>query len=162
VIAITNPLDCLKQRWQRSRTSQKFPAFVSEILRTEGLFRGLWLHGLATNCLACALSVGCRMGLYPHSAGCTLPLSHRLSRCHVCIWSCRWSTSSGSRVSQPHGAPEAMFHSCTATSPIVSPLRARAPPRAALADASTVNMERFVELCSGFKKKQKNTTTIRF
>jgi hypothetical protein len=65
VIAITNPLDCLKQRWQLSRTSQKFPAFVSEILRTEGLFCGLWLHGLATNCLACTLSVGCRMGLYP-------------------------------------------------------------------------------------------------
>ena len=66
VIAITNPLDCLKQRWQLSSTSsQKFPAFVSEILRTEGLFRGLWLHGLATNCLACTLSVGCRMGLYP-------------------------------------------------------------------------------------------------
>jgi hypothetical protein len=65
VIAITNPLDCLKQRWQISHSSQRFPSFVRDILQREGLLRGLWLHGLATNCLACSLSVGCRMGLYP-------------------------------------------------------------------------------------------------
>jgi hypothetical protein len=65
VIAITNPLDCLKQRWQISRSPQTFLSFTSDILRCEGLFRGLWLHGLATNCIACTVSVGCRMGLYP-------------------------------------------------------------------------------------------------
>ena len=65
VIALTNPLDCLKQRWQLSRSPQKFPSFVADIFRAEGLFRGLWVHGLATNCLACSISVGCRIGLYP-------------------------------------------------------------------------------------------------
>jgi hypothetical protein len=65
VIAITNPLDCLKQRWQLIRSPQTFPSFVSDILRSEGLLRGLWRHGLATNCLACTVSVGCRIGLYP-------------------------------------------------------------------------------------------------
>jgi hypothetical protein len=65
VIALTNPLDCLKQRWQLNRSPQKFPSFVADILRSEGVFRGLWLHGLATNCLACTISVGCRIGLYP-------------------------------------------------------------------------------------------------
>jgi hypothetical protein len=65
VIAITNPLDCLKQRWQISRSPQTFLSFTSDILRCEGLFRGLWLHGLATNCIACTVSVGCRIGLYP-------------------------------------------------------------------------------------------------
>jgi hypothetical protein len=65
VIAITNPLDCLKQRWQLNRSPQTFPSFVSDILRSEGLLRGLWQHGLATNCLACTISVGCRIGLYP-------------------------------------------------------------------------------------------------
>jgi hypothetical protein len=65
VIAITNPLDCLKQRWQLNRSPHSFPSFVSDILRCEGLIRGLWVHGLATNCLACTISVGCRIGLYP-------------------------------------------------------------------------------------------------
>jgi hypothetical protein len=65
VIAITNPLDCLKQRWQISLSSQRFPSFVRDILQTEGLLRGLWQQGLATNCIACTVSVGCRMGLYP-------------------------------------------------------------------------------------------------
>ncbi len=65
VIAVTNPLDCLKQRWQISRSPQTFTSFTFEILRSEGLFRGLWQHGLATNCLACTISVGCRIGVYP-------------------------------------------------------------------------------------------------
>jgi hypothetical protein len=65
VIAVTNPLDCLKQRWQIRRSPQTFTSFTFEILRIEGLFRGLWQHGLATNCLACTISVGCRIGVYP-------------------------------------------------------------------------------------------------
>jgi hypothetical protein len=65
VIAVTNPLDCLKQRWQVSRSPQTFTVFTLEILRIEGLFRGLWQHGLVTNCLACTMSVGCRIGVYP-------------------------------------------------------------------------------------------------
>ena len=65
VIGLTNPLDCLKQRWQVARTALPSFAFVKEIVATEGLFRGLWRPGLVTNCLACTISVGTRIGLYP-------------------------------------------------------------------------------------------------
>tara|TARA_B110001452_G_scaffold193945_1_gene163922 strand:- start:526 stop:1434 length:909 start_codon:yes stop_codon:yes gene_type:complete len=67
VIAITNPLDCLKQRWQVAQTSTRTPllAFAQEIVRAEGAWRGLWYPGLLSNCLACTISVGTRIGLYP-------------------------------------------------------------------------------------------------
>lgn len=66
VIAITNPLDCLKQRWQVAQTTTRTPvAFALEIVQAEGAWRGLWYPGLLSNCLACTISVGTRIGLYP-------------------------------------------------------------------------------------------------
>ena len=66
VIAITNPLDCLKQRWQVAQTSTGTPlSFAREIVRAEGVWCGLWYPGLLSNCLACTMSVGTRIGLYP-------------------------------------------------------------------------------------------------
>ena len=65
VIAITNPLDCLKQRWQVSQASGSILGFTRDLIRAEGLFRGLWLPGMFTNCMACTISVGTRIGLYP-------------------------------------------------------------------------------------------------
>ena len=67
VIGITNPLDCLKQRWQVAPTSNGMglPAFTGSIIRSEGLLGGLWLPGLTTNVFACTCTVGIRLGLYP-------------------------------------------------------------------------------------------------
>lgn len=71
VISITNPLDCLKQRWQIAPTQKPLPVgttllqFSSGLVRSEGVLRGLWLPGLATNAMACSISVGTRLGFYP-------------------------------------------------------------------------------------------------
>ena len=64
VIALTNPLDCLKQRVQVRAAGPALLAHSSRIVATEGLWRGLWLPGLATNIAACTCSVGTRLGLY--------------------------------------------------------------------------------------------------
>ena len=66
VIAITNPLDCLKQRWQLAPTSGgSIARFSGDIVRSEGLVAGLWLPGLGTNIIACTTAVGIRLGFYP-------------------------------------------------------------------------------------------------
>lgn len=65
VIAITNPLDCLKQRWQMAPHSSGMLHFSLDICRREGILRGFWLPGVAANSLACCVSVGTRLGLYP-------------------------------------------------------------------------------------------------
>ena len=72
VIFLTNPLDCLKQRWQvaptaltTTRANAGLLGFGGEIVASEGFVRGLWLPGLAANCCACSISVGTRLGLYP-------------------------------------------------------------------------------------------------
>lgn len=67
VIAITNPLDCLKQRWQvlPPGGSQSLTAFAKDIVRAEGLLAGLWAPGVTVNMCACTISVGTRLGLYP-------------------------------------------------------------------------------------------------
>ena len=39
--------------------------FTREIIRVEGVWRGLWRPGLVTNMCACSISVGTRLGLYP-------------------------------------------------------------------------------------------------
>lgn len=65
VIALTNPLDCLKNRYQVA-DAPGVVAFGRRIVRRDGgLVRALWLPGLATNCAACTISVGARLGLYP-------------------------------------------------------------------------------------------------
>mmetsp|Transcript_21327 Transcript_21327/g.68790 ORF Transcript_21327/g.68790 Transcript_21327/m.68790 type:complete len:311 (-) Transcript_21327:75-1007(-) len=66
VIAVTNPLDSVKQRWQiRQCNSAALGSFTLDIVRSEGVWSGLWKPGLATNMLACSISVGTRLGLYP-------------------------------------------------------------------------------------------------
>jgi len=65
VIALTNPLDCLKNRLQVA-DAPGVVAFGRDLVRRDGgLVRALWLPGLATNCAACTISVGTRLGLYP-------------------------------------------------------------------------------------------------
>ena len=64
---LTNPLDCLKQRWQVApmQSQRSLGAFTREILLSEGIFTGLWFPGLTTNVMACSISVGVRLGFYP-------------------------------------------------------------------------------------------------
>eukprot|EP00404_Azadinium_spinosum_P059739 CAMPEP_0180699770 /NCGR_PEP_ID=MMETSP1038_2-20121128/4724_1 /TAXON_ID=632150 /ORGANISM="Azadinium spinosum, Strain 3D9" /LENGTH=172 /DNA_ID=CAMNT_0022731407 /DNA_START=99 /DNA_END=613 /DNA_ORIENTATION=+ len=74
VIAVTNPLDCLKQRWQAAPLrhvasgagKETILSFAMAVCHAEGLMRGFWLPGLVTNSLGCCCSVGTRLGLYPH------------------------------------------------------------------------------------------------
>lgn len=67
VIALTNPLDCLKQRWQVEppASGAGLLSFSKKIIDTEGLIGGLWRPGLLSNMCACTISVGTRLGLYP-------------------------------------------------------------------------------------------------
>ena len=67
VIFLTNPLDCVKSRWQMAprATFTSIWGFARHVVCAEGVWRGLWLPGLATNCLGCAISVGSRLGFYP-------------------------------------------------------------------------------------------------
>ena len=72
VIFLTNPLDCLKQRWQvaptaltTTRANAGLLGFGGEIVASEGFVRGLWMPGWAAYCCACSISVGTRLGLYP-------------------------------------------------------------------------------------------------
>ena len=68
-MAMFNPLDCLRVRWQvaradaaRARTAWRFAA---EIARREGLVAGLWRPGLALNTAGVALCNGVRFAAYP-------------------------------------------------------------------------------------------------
>lgn len=67
VIAITNPLDCLKNRWQVEPPGgpSNLLDFTRTIVRNEGLVAGLWAPGLVVNMISCTISVGTRLGLYP-------------------------------------------------------------------------------------------------
>ncbi|CAJ1341887.1 unnamed protein product [Effrenium voratum] len=71
--ALFNPMDCLRIRWQvsgsgssgSSGSSTSFRKFTEDLIRREGLWRGLWRPGLPTNMCAVAVSQGLRLGLYP-------------------------------------------------------------------------------------------------
>ena len=63
-MAATNPLDCLKARWQVSPAASMW-SLASKIVAEEGIVRGLWSPALALNCIACTCSMGFRVGLYP-------------------------------------------------------------------------------------------------
>jgi len=70
VMLATNPLDTLKQRYQvsasatlKSRTT--LSSFAVDIVRNEGVLRGLWAPGLFSNIACCSISVGVRLGTYP-------------------------------------------------------------------------------------------------
>ena len=67
VIGLTNPLDCLKQRWQVEPPGGQpsLLAFTRTIIRNEGLIAGLWAPGIIVNMCACTISVGTRLGFYP-------------------------------------------------------------------------------------------------
>lgn len=68
VIALTNPLDCLKQRWQVEPAvggASSLGSFTRRIVVAEGLWHGLWRPGILSNMCACTISVGTRLGLYP-------------------------------------------------------------------------------------------------
>ena len=49
--ALFNPLDCLKVRWQVTPpgTAASMRAFAAQVVRSEGLWRGLWAPGLSAN-----------------------------------------------------------------------------------------------------------------
>ena len=65
-VAIMNPLDTLKVRYQVSTEPGGMRGFAGQILRREGLWRGLWLPGVGANFGAiCVSSVG-RVGCYPY------------------------------------------------------------------------------------------------
>ena len=65
-VAIMNPLDTLKVRYQVATDPGAMRGFAGQILRREGLWRGLWLPGVGANFGAiCVSSVG-RVGCYPY------------------------------------------------------------------------------------------------
>jgi len=66
-VCVFNPIDCFRIRWQ---TNQKgsfttLTSFLRHTLRTEGLWRGLWLPGCLPNGSAIFISSGTRIGFYP-------------------------------------------------------------------------------------------------
>ena len=65
--ALFNPLDCLKVRWQVTPpgTAASMRAFAAQVVRSEGLWRGLWAPGLSANFWAVFVSSLGRVGLYP-------------------------------------------------------------------------------------------------
>ncbi|CAE8622664.1 unnamed protein product [Polarella glacialis] len=68
VITLTNPIDCLKCRWQvagGSRPGHTLGGFVRTLVVQEGIWSGLWKVGLGPNILAMGCSVGLRNGFYP-------------------------------------------------------------------------------------------------
>lgn len=65
VILLTNPLDTVKNRYQVANTRIGMFAFGAAEIKRLGLLRALWLPGLATNCCACTMTCGVRIGLYP-------------------------------------------------------------------------------------------------
>ena len=67
-VGLMNPLDTLRVRWQLLDPSSigSFRMFFFRILRDEGLWQGLWRHGLTINMMSMALSGGIRMGTYPY------------------------------------------------------------------------------------------------
>lgn len=66
-IALFNPLDCLRVRWQVAApgNAASASAFALDIVRTEGWWTGLHRPGLLVNCAAIFTSQGLRFGLYP-------------------------------------------------------------------------------------------------
>ena len=65
-VAIMNPLDTLKVRYQVSTEPGGMRGFAGQIVRQEGLWRGLWVPGVGANFGAiCISSVG-RVGCYPY------------------------------------------------------------------------------------------------
>lgn len=68
-VALLNPLDTLKTRWQTKPQSASFNNmndFGRQIIRTEGGFvKAMWMPGLLANSTSILVSTSTRMGLYP-------------------------------------------------------------------------------------------------
>ncbi|KAL1496332.1 hypothetical protein AB1Y20_016288 [Prymnesium parvum] len=64
---LLNWLDCFRVRWQvrPPRAEETILSHFGAIVRSEGLFQGLWLQGLAANVCASASSYALRVGAYP-------------------------------------------------------------------------------------------------
>lgn len=66
-VMIFNPLDTLRIRWQvtpRGAETSMY-SFGREIIRNEGLMRGLWRPAILTNGVSIFISSSIRMGIYP-------------------------------------------------------------------------------------------------
>lgn len=64
-VAVFNPLDCWRIRWQVQSEYTSMPLHLRSILRNEGLLRGLWLPGIGSNMVGAAVSRGIGLGCYP-------------------------------------------------------------------------------------------------
>ena len=65
-VAIMNPLDTLKVRYQVATAPGGMRGFAGQILRREGLWRGLWLPGVNANFWGIGVSSVGRVGCYPY------------------------------------------------------------------------------------------------
>lgn len=65
-VAVMNPLDTLKVRYQVSTEASGMQAFAKSIVSREGLVRGLWSPGIVANSLGIAISSMGRVGAYPY------------------------------------------------------------------------------------------------
>ena len=69
-VGIMNPLDTLRIRWQLVPPPERgvgIVRFARQIVRTEGLWSGLWKPACLTNSLSIATSAGIRVGIYPYA-----------------------------------------------------------------------------------------------
>jgi len=65
-VCVFNPIDCLRVRWQtRKGGTTSLMSFFRHVIRTEGIWRGLWLPGCLANGSAIFISAGTRIGFYP-------------------------------------------------------------------------------------------------
>ena len=65
-VAIMNPLDTLKVRYQVATEPGGMRSFAGQIIRQEGLWRGLWLPGVNANFWGIGVSSVGRVGCYPY------------------------------------------------------------------------------------------------
>ena len=65
-VAIMNPLDTLKVRYQVATDPGAMRGFAGQIIRQEGLWRGLWLPGVNANFWGIGVSSVGRVGCYPY------------------------------------------------------------------------------------------------
>ena len=65
-VAIMNPLDTLKVRYQVATEPGAMRGFAGQIIRQEGLWRGLWLPGVNANFWGIGVSSVGRVGCYPY------------------------------------------------------------------------------------------------
>ena len=71
-VALFNPPDCLRVRWQTLPVAEmagthggSLLGFGRSVVAAEGLWRGLWAPGLCANAIGIGCSTGLRLGLYP-------------------------------------------------------------------------------------------------